>query len=283
MSIRGHKLLGGGACACLLAALAAGVGPSAARAQPLVEALTGSNINRLVAGHPRLRSFFNHRRVYPLGNPQGDQLQARGVPRATPTLIYHSYARFTADVAAGRIDPRIQAVAYDPERWRLTPSTEQRSPAAYMQLFGALARAHGLRVIETPARDLMEVGAAACHAAPGERLTHAYLRCGLPAEAARDSDIIEVQSQVVEFSLRRFGNLLAAAGAQARAANPRVIVLAGVSTRPPSGAATFGSMVADARSAARRGCGLWVNVFSQHPHQRRVAGLFFHWLQLHGY
>jgi hypothetical protein len=29
--------------------------------------------------------------------------------------------------------------------------------------------------------------------------------------------------------------------------------------------------------------GLWVNVFSDHPAQRRIGGLFFHWLQLHGH
>jgi hypothetical protein len=240
-----------------------------------LEALTGSNVNQLVRGHPRLRSFFDHRRVYPLGNPAGDQLQAVGVPRATPTLIYQSYARFASDVTAGRIDPRVRAVAYDPEHWALTPLAEQIAPD--------LAAAHGYQTILTPARDLMMLGRAACHASAGERLDHAYLRCRIPAAAAGDADIVEVQSQVDEFHPNRYRLLLSGAAAQARAANPSVRVLAGVSTHPPAGAARWRVMVRSARIAAGQADGLWVNIFSRYPRQRRIGGLFFHWLQLHGY
>lgn len=274
------RILAALACVCTIAA----VKPAAAAASHhLLVALTGSNINQLIHGHPRLRSFFNHRRVYAVGNPAADQIQARGVPRATPTLIYQSYARFAADVTQDRIAPRIRAVAYDPEHWALTPPSEQLAPVTYMRLFSSLAHAHGYQVLLTPARDLMVLGQAVCHAVAGERLDHAYLRCGIPAAAASDADIVEVQSQVDEFHLRRFRLLLVRAAAQARAANPAVRVLAGISTHPPTGAARWGRMVEAAKIAAPRVDGLWVNVFSGHPAQRRVGGRFFHWLQLHGY
>jgi hypothetical protein len=269
------------AAALCTASVAATSPASAFASQHLLEVLTGSNVNRLVAGHPRLRGFFNHRRVYPLGNPAADQIQARGVPRARPTLIYQSYARFAADVAGGRIDRRIQAVAYDPEHWSLTPVGEQQAPVTYMRRFANLARAHGFRVLLAPARDLMVVGRARCHTGAGERLDHAYLRCRIPAAAAADANIVEVQSQADEFQLRRFRRLLERTAAQARAVNPSVRILAGISTHPPTGAAHLETMVRAAQAAEKRVDGLWVNVFSDHPAQRRLGGRFFRWLQLH--
>ena len=254
---------------------------AAAQTRRLTVVLTGSNVNQLSAGHPLVRAFFNHRRIYSLGNPAADQVQATDTPRATPTLIYRSYAAFVSDVTMRRIDSRIQAVAYDPEYWSDTPAAEQVDPVAYMQRFATLARDHGYSVILAPGRDLMEAPGALCHTLSGETLDHAYLRCGMPAAAARVADIVEVQSQVDEFSPRRYRSLLQRAAAQAHASNAAVKVLAGISTQPPSGTATFASMVDDAKIATAETDGVWVNVFSSHPAQKRVGGLLFRWLARH--
>jgi hypothetical protein len=275
------------ALAVLWSAWLWGVGlPAPATAAPhshLVEVVSGSNINQLAVGHPKLTGFFNHRRVYALGNPTGDQVQAPKVPRATPTQIYQSYARFLADVTAGRIDSRVRAIAYDPEAWSLTPPAERRQPGAYMRLFATLAHDHGYQVLEAPGRDLMEVNSASCHKQVGETLSHAYLRCRIPGFAARDADIFEVQSQVLESTLGKFHHLLVRAAAQARQIHPGVVVLAGLSTKPPSGVASAGVMIAAAREAAKTVDGLWVNVFSSHRAQRITGGRLFHWLQVHAY
>jgi hypothetical protein len=63
--------------------------------------------------------------------------------------------------------------------------------------------------------------------------------------------------------------------------NPSVLLLAGISTHPPAGAARLQTLTQAAEAAAKRVDGLWVNVFSDHPAQRRVGGLFFRWLQLY--
>jgi len=42
--------------------------------------MTGSNVNRLVHGNPRLQPLFNRRRGFTLGSPAADQLQSRGAP-----------------------------------------------------------------------------------------------------------------------------------------------------------------------------------------------------------
>jgi hypothetical protein len=243
--------------------------------------LTGSNVNQLTASHPTLRGFFDNRAVYALGNPAGDQIQAVAVPLATPTLIFRSYAAFAAEVAASKIDPRVQAVAYDPERWTYTPAIEQANPVIYMKRFASLARRHGYEVIIAPGRDLMAVPHGSCHARSGERLDDAYLRCGIAASAARVADVLEVQSQVDEFSTSRFRALLQGAVVQSHSANPRVKVLAGLSTQPASGTATLAVMVAAAKIATEETDGIWVNIFSTSATQKRTGGFFFRWLAQH--
>ena len=60
---------------------------------------------------------------------------------------------------------------YDPEYWAATPVNEQQNPALYMQEFGQLAHANGLKVIETPGRDLGLVPGSACPQTPSETST----------------------------------------------------------------------------------------------------------------
>jgi hypothetical protein len=85
---------------------------------------------------------------------------------------------------------------YDPEYWPATPLPEQQNPATYMQQFGQLAHANGLKVIEAPGRDLGLVPGAACPQARGENLDHWYLRCNLPGAAALSADMVVIQDQV---------------------------------------------------------------------------------------
>jgi len=81
---------------------------------------------------------------------------------ASGVLVYNSYAQFAADIASHAIAPAYTWVMYDPEYWALTPLNEQQNPGLYMQQFGQLAHAHGLKVIEAPGRDLALVPGAAC-------------------------------------------------------------------------------------------------------------------------
>jgi alkanesulfonate monooxygenase SsuD/methylene tetrahydromethanopterin reductase-like flavin-dependent oxidoreductase (luciferase family) len=58
------------------------------------------------------------------------------------------------------------------------------------------------------------------------------LRLGLAADAARYADVFDVQSQRFERDTERYARFVREAAAQAREANPKVMVLAGVSTQP---------------------------------------------------
>ena len=72
----------------------------------------------------------------------------------TPVLAYTSYAQFSSDIRSGAITYPYKWVMYDPENWTATPVNERQDPVKYMTLFGQLAHANGLKVIQAPALDL---------------------------------------------------------------------------------------------------------------------------------
>lgn len=148
-----------------------------------------------------------------------------------PTRIYRSYAAFAQDLATGHVPESVRAVMYDPEMWAATPIAEQRDPRMYMVRFSQLARAHHLLPILAPARDLVLVRGGSCVKRTGENLNQAYVRCGL-ATAVAAAGALVVQSQANQFDVATFRSFVALVVRQARAANPRVAVLAQLATAP---------------------------------------------------
>jgi hypothetical protein len=232
--------------------------------------ITGANAVRIGRVDPVLaRKLFGTSASFGLGNPAGRQDQVPADSAAVPTLVYRSLTRFRTDVGRGRIDPRIRAVLYDPERWRATPRAEQRDPLAAMRRFAAFGHAHGYAVVLAPARDLLAVAGARC-TAHGEPLDQAYLRCGM-ARAARWADVFSIQSQADEFDVAAFRAFIRAAARQARAAHPGVRVFAGISTNPATGRARGPVLAAAVRSVQSTVDGFWANVFATHPGQLQTA------------
>jgi hypothetical protein len=86
-------------------------------------------------------------------------------------------------------------------------------------------------VVITPHPSLAEVNGAPCTATEGETVEDAFLRCGLQGQAARYADVVEIQAQFLEWDPVRYRVVVETAAAQARAANPNVVVIAGLSTR----------------------------------------------------
>ncbi len=192
--------------------------------------MTGWNIHQLDQLKPAIAShFFNTPGSYATGpnaatSPVSDGFTTSGV------LAYTSYAQFAADIASHAIAPTYSWVMYDPEYWSATPLNEQQNPAQYMQEFGQLAHANGLKVIEAPGRDLGLVPGAACPQTPGENLDHWFLRCNIPGAAAADADMVVVQDQVNTTNPAEFDFLYSNSRAEAQAANPQAITDPEVST-----------------------------------------------------
>lgn len=266
--------------AALAATVAAGIAAATLGVSPASAAttsnwvMTGWNIHQLDQLSPATaRHFFDTPGSYATGplaatSPVSDGFVTSGV------LVYNSYAQFAADIASHAIAPSYGWVMYDPEYWAQTPVNEQQNPALYMQEFGQLAHANGLKVIEAPGRDLGLVPGSACPQAPGESLDRWYLRCDIPGAAAADADLLVVQDQVNTTNPAEFDLLYGNSRAQAQAANPAIVADAEVST-------TYGTatqMATAAKSAAADG--IYINATTN---TLSKAKSFLHIMQLAGY
>jgi hypothetical protein len=160
------------------------------------------------------------------GAPLGD------VPaswQAVPLRSFKSFDEIRNALETDAVGPGVRGVMYDYESWRFTPAEEQQDPASYLKQAADLVHAQGLLFFTAPAVDLVTV------LAPGgdrKRQDETYLRLGLAADAARYADVFDIQSQRFERDTELYAKFVRAAAAQARQANPKVTVLAGVSTQP---------------------------------------------------
>jgi hypothetical protein len=236
--------------------------------------MTGWNIHQLNQLSPAVAShFFNTPSSYATGplastSPVSDGFTASSV------LIYNSYAQFAADIASHAIAPTYTWVMYDPEYWSATPLPEQQNPAQYMQQFGQLAHANGLKVIEAPGRDLGLVPGAACPQARGENLDRWFLRCNLPGAAAAAADMVVIQDQVNTTNPAEFDYLYSNSRAEAQAANPQIITDPEVST-------TYGTATQMATAAkSAHADGIYINATTSALSKTRS---FLHLMQAAGY
>ncbi len=118
--------------------------------------MTAGNVQSLSGVDPSTTSyFFNTAAAYGSGaSLVKTPVQAHYA--TTPVLSYTSYAQFQSDLSSGAITYPYKWVMYDPENWDATPVNEQQDPVKYMTLFGQLAHANGLKVIQ-PRPDLATV------------------------------------------------------------------------------------------------------------------------------
>jgi hypothetical protein len=189
---------------------------------------------------------------------------------------FRSYAEFKKMIRQGAIPASIRWVMYDNEQWSLTPAGEQADPVRYEQLFAELAHQHGYKVILAPAQDLVLVNDRNGFQ-DGSTSWQSYLSTGLATASARYGDIYEIQAQRYEMSMYRsqhdYANFVAAAAAQARAANPDIVIYAGLSTQRVSGA---GQLFEDYLATRDLVEGYWLNIpQSAQPGPAAIADQFF--------
>lgn len=155
-----------------------------------------------------------------------------GRPGAITGRSWASCARFQADATGGAIGADVRVAMYDPERWRHTPAEEQRDPLGGMTRFGEIARRHGYVCMITPHPGLLSVSGSTLARDADDTEEAAYERSGIMEAAAREADIVETQVQRLQDRPDAYRGLVSATAAQARAVNPSVLVLSGLSTSP---------------------------------------------------
>lgn len=159
--------------------------------------------------------------------------------------------RAAADASAG-------ALLYDPEAWEMTPPEEQHHPAAAACRAASIAHAQGRILIVTPAIDLMRILAPG--AARGGRRFEAFAQTGIAGRIARCADVYEIQAQGAERDTAKFRKFVTTEAKQARAANPRILVLAGISTNPTGQRVTPQELFDAVRSVRGVVDGFWLNI-----------------------
>lgn len=211
----------------------------------------------LLAGEPGgaalVEQFFDNPRSYVMA-PR-DQLD-RVPARAVAVINFPSFAAMRTAFATGRVDARYGAVLYDCEAWRFTPEEEQKNPVYYYGLAAELAHRHGLKLIAAPATTLRKV----LLAPTGPNTYPPFMRTGIVGPIAKIADIFEIQAQGLLPQPDKFVDLVRNAAQEARAANPNIVFLAGLSTEPSGRMVT----AADLQQAVARTqslvAGYWLNI-----------------------
>ncbi len=210
-------------------ALALVAGPAGAATKP-AWSMTAGNVQQLSQTDPSTMShFFNTPASYGVGASLVHTPVQSGYA-TTPVLSYPSYAQFASDIQSGAITYPYKWVMYDAEEQSATPVNEQQDPVKYMTLFGQLAHAHGLKVIQAPAMDLAYVPGSVLPRLPGETADQWYLRVNIAGAAAAAGDIFQLQDESNITAGGQYAYMFNKTQAQAQAANSSIQAFSEVST-----------------------------------------------------
>jgi hypothetical protein len=181
------------------------------------------------------------------------------IPKSWNAVPFASFTSFEAlrDAAKGdSLDSQVRGIMYDYERWHFTPQDEQRNPAEYLKRAADLVHARGLLFITAPAVNIVMVMAPDSP----DRQYDTYLRLGVAADAARYADVFDIQAQGSERNTEYYANFVQRAAAQARQANPHVVVLAGLSTQPSGQNVTADNILRAITATRQYVDGYWLNI-----------------------
>jgi hypothetical protein len=174
---------------------------------------------------------------------------------ASRVISFTSYQKLHQMLTSGLVPPGVRSVIYDNERWSFTPVEEQQDPGRYTALAAIDAHAHGLTLIATPATTLTEV------VAPGTGPVYQrFIDAGIIADVARSADSVLIQAQGSITAPAFYAGFVRDAAAQAREANPNVVVLAGLSTNPAGAVVTPEQLLEAVQLTRGVVNGYWLNI-----------------------
>jgi hypothetical protein len=211
-----------------------------------------------VATEPTVLAGLQRSRVLEILQP-GQQRAA--VAGADPVVTFSSVGELSQAVPGGQLPAGTSALLYDPEAWSFTPRAEQLDPASAARRARDIAHAHGLSLIVAPALNLTTLRP---DPAGGPRWKQ-FLGLGLAGSIAKVTDVLEIQAQSLERSTGTYTEFVREVAAQARAANPRVAILAGLSTNPPGAPVTSQQLTAVIHATRGIVDGYWLNIPGRGP------------------
>ena len=218
----------------------------------LVWILTRSALAQVAALDPAALRVLEAGRIYEIVSDR--QRPLAGVT-AVVTEDFTSYADLSSAIAAGQLLPGVQAVLYDPEHWSFTPLAEQQNVTTYIGEAATLAHRHGLQIIVTPSLDLVDVLAPG---AAGDTVSR-FLATGIE-QAAAAADVVDVQAQSKEHDPAAYASFVLQAASAVHGRRTAAIVVAGISTNPPSGPVTGAGLAAAMTAVLGQAQGFWLNI-----------------------
>lgn len=154
----------------------------------------------------------------------------------------------------------IWGVLYDPESWPFTPMTERRNVPHYTALAAHLVHSRGLKLIVTPATDLVRSIVPPHPGRTFENSVRDFVRLRLAEQTAPATDVYEIQSQGAETDKNLFVWYVTQESAQVRSANRHAILLAGLSTNPHGLHVTAREVFNEVLATRHLVQGYWLNV-----------------------
>ncbi len=194
--------------------------------RPIVWLFAGSGVVAAIEADAVASHFLDNTRPFIINDSN--------IPRPSPAWnavrvkSFKSFSSIRDALQLGTLRPGLRGVVYDYEKWQFTPLVEQRNPAPFVKQAADLVHAHGLLFLTAPAVDLVTVMAPGNPTPPDDL----YIQLGIAADAAQYADVFDIQAQRFEVDASRYVSFVQRAAAQARQANPKVVVLAGLSTQP---------------------------------------------------
>ena len=228
------------------------------RGSQLSWAMARSSLEHLIAANPtQARAAFDSPDTMVQNDPPLSRDPSPPGWSTSRTELWTSFASFRSAVAEGAVPSMVQVVHYDNENWSQTPLREQRRPGIFEKRFCDLAHANGWSCYTGPAQDLC---GSISHPA-GETYAQCYLDENLAGKAARYADVIDIQAQTLEpRGGRAYGNFVRHAAAQAKAANPDVVVLGNIAASPNGTVVDASAMYRCAKAAMPYVSGFYTTV-----------------------
>ncbi len=221
---------------------------------PLRWFLTGRTLERII-DEPHVRATLAATQVFVLIDRTREAPRLRGV---IPVASFASSRDIIHAVQRDALPDEAAGVVYDNETWRFTPKSEQRTPVASSAAAARVVHGEGLSFLVAPSPYLGGVVRPYTRDKVG-----AFVEAGVIGGMAEHADVVGIQAQGFERDSARYAAFVKVAAAQARRANPDVVVLAGLSTNPPGAGVTLDELL-DAVVATREVAdGYWLNVPEQ--------------------
>jgi hypothetical protein len=222
--------------------------------RPILWLFTGGPVAAAIAADAKASLLLDNTRPFVMWG--GHSL---GVPPGWNAVHVEGFKDFNLIRTAlqlGSLGPEVKGVMYDYEKWSFTPLAQQQNPAPFVKQAADLVHAHGLLFLTAPAVDLVTV------MAPGNRSPQGdlYIQLGLAADAARYADVFDIQAQRFERTTELYASFVRQAAAQARQANPKVVVLAGLSTQPSGQTVTADDILRAIAATRDIVDGYWFNI-----------------------